>query len=89
MAVRIRMTRVGRKDKAMYRFGAYDSRTRRDGRCLEILGTYDPAVDGSDGVTLKADRIKHWLSVGALPSEKVAVLLKKQGITAAVVKSDK
>jgi small subunit ribosomal protein S16 len=89
VAVRIRMTRVGRKDKAMYRLGAYDSRTRRDGRCLEILGTYDPAVDGEQGVTLKADRIKHWLSVGALPSENVAVFLKKQGITAAAVKSDK
>jgi len=63
MAVRIRLTRTGRRNRACYRIGAFDSRTRRDGRCLEILGHYDPIVkDPKEQVTLDADRVKHWLS---------------------------
>jgi small subunit ribosomal protein S16 len=58
-----------------------DSRTKRDGRCLEILGTYDPlASDEVGDVTLKADRVKHWISKGAKPTEKVAAILRRSGV---------
>ena len=78
MAVRIRMKRMGRKNRPYYRIVAIDGRQPRDGRVLEELGTYDPAIRETDNrVTLVPDRIKYWMSVGAKPSEKVAVLLKK------------
>lgn len=81
MAVRIRMSRTGRRNRASFRLGAYDARTARNGRCLELLGFYDPgAKTEARRLTLKAERIKHWLAVGALPSEKVTVLLRQQGI---------
>ncbi len=55
-----------------------DARVPRDGRAIEEVGTYDPMVsDKSQRVTLKLDRIDHWISVGAQPSEKVAVLIEK------------
>jgi small subunit ribosomal protein S16 len=78
VAVRIRMKMLGRKHRPYFRIVAIDHRQPRDGRILEELGTYDPMVKDTDRrVTLKPDRIKHWMSVGALPSEKVAVLFKK------------
>ena len=78
MAVRIRMKRMGRKHRPYFRIVAIDSRQPRDGRTLEELGTYDPMVTNKDNrVTLKADRIKYWMSVGALPTEKVQALLTK------------
>jgi small subunit ribosomal protein S16 len=81
VAVRIRMTRTGRRNRASFRLGAFDSRTARDGRCLELLGFYDPGAKTEERrLTLKDERIKHWLSVGALPSERVTALLKHKGI---------
>jgi len=81
VAVRIRMTRTGRRNRAYFRLGAYDVRTPRNGRCLEQLGHYDPQADSDEKkLVLKPDRIRHWLSVGAQPSEKVAVFLKARGI---------
>ena len=78
MAVRIRMKMMGRKHRPYFRIVAIDSRQPRDGRVLEELGTYDPMVKVKENrVTLKPDRIKHWLSVGALASEKVTVLFNK------------
>src|SRR5260370_40599217 len=78
VAVRIRMKQLGRKHRHFFRIVAIDSRQPRDGRIIEELGTYDPHVrDTNSRVTLKPDRCKHWLSVGALPAEKVAVLLRK------------
>lgn len=78
MAVRIRMKKMGRRHRPFFRICAMDSRTPRDGRAIEILGTYDPMVPEADRrVTLNDERVRHWLSVGALPTEKVAVLLKK------------
>ena len=80
MAVRIRMKQMGRKHRPFYRICAMDSRRPRDGRVLEELGTYDPLVRETDGrVVLNNERVKYWISVGALPSEKVAVLIKKYG----------
>ena len=78
MAVRIRMKRLGRKHRPYYRIVAIDGRQPRDGRIIEELGSYDPMVKNTDDrVKLKPDRIKYWVSVGAQPSEKVAVFLKK------------
>ena len=78
MAVRIRMKQLGRKHRHFYRIVAIDGRQPRDGRVIEELGTYDPMVHNTDErVRLVPDRIKYWMSVGAQPSEKVAVLLKK------------
>jgi small subunit ribosomal protein S16 len=69
---------MGRKHRPYYRIVAIDSRQPRNGRSLEELGTYDPMVTNKDNrVTLKADRVRYWMSVGALPSEKVAVMLNK------------
>lgn len=83
MAVRIRLTRTGRRNRPCYRIGAFDSQTRRDGRCLENLGLYDPFVkDPKEQVRLQADRVKHWLSQGAKPTAKVRVLLKRFDIHA-------
>lgn len=80
MAVRIRMKKFGRKHRPFFRICAFDSRSQRDGRALEELGTYDPMVPDVDArVVLDHDRVSHWLSVGALPSEKVSVLIKKYG----------
>ncbi|MFC1672052.1 30S ribosomal protein S16 [Planctomycetota bacterium] len=81
MAVRLRLQRTGRKNRPSYRLVAADSRWPRDGRSLEVLGVYNPiAKEESENVTLKEDRIKHWLSEGARPTEKVAALLKRSGI---------
>ena len=72
------MKRLGRKHRAYFRIVAIDGRQPRDGRIIEELGSYDPMVKNTDErVRLKPDRIKYWMSVGAQPSEKVAVLLKK------------
>ncbi|MGE3807170.1 MAG: 30S ribosomal protein S16 [Gemmataceae bacterium] len=78
MAVRIRMKMLGRKHRHYFRVVAIDGRQPRNGRIIEELGSYDPSIANTDErVTLQPDRIKYWLSVGAKPSEKVAVLLKK------------
>jgi small subunit ribosomal protein S16 len=73
---------MGRRHRPFYRLTAMDQRASRDGRALEELGWYDPTnSDESRQVELKADRIQYWLGVGAQPSETVASLLKKQGIS--------
>ncbi len=83
MAVKLRLKRLGRRHRSFYRLTAMDARCPRDGRILEELGTYDPQhKDVKEQVRLNADRIKHWLDLGAVPTETVATLLKKQGITA-------
>ena len=80
MSVRIRMKKIGRSHRPFYRVCAIDKRSPRDGRVLEELGTYDTSIPFADArAALKAERIDYWLSVGALPSEKVAVLIKKYG----------
>jgi small subunit ribosomal protein S16 len=78
MAVKIRLTRMGGHKKPFYRVVAADSESPRDGRFLEVLGHYDPAKD-LEGVSLKTERIKYWLSKGAKPTLTVTQLLKKKG----------
>ena len=78
MTVRIRMKRMGRTHRPFYRICVMDQRKARDAQAIEEVGTYDPMVkDKSKRVTMKLDRIKYWISVGAQPSEKVAVLMDK------------
>ncbi|MFN3698648.1 MAG: 30S ribosomal protein S16 [Dictyoglomus sp.] len=77
--VKIRLTRIGAKNKPAYRIIAIDSREPRDGKHLEILGFYDPKTDPAT-VQLKEDRILYWLSQGAQPTDTVLSLLKKYGI---------
>lgn len=80
MAVRLRMKKMGRAHRPFFRVCVMDQRSPRDGRVIEELGTYDPMCPETDArVTLKADRVDYWLSVGAQPSEKVATLIKKYG----------
>ena len=74
MAVRIRLTRIGAKNNPMYRIVAVDGRSKRDGASLEILGTYDPRAGNL--IQFHADRIQHWVSVGAQPSDAVRRLTK-------------
>ena len=81
MAVRIRLTRVGKRNRPYYRIGIYDARTRRNGRAIETVGTYHPLENEDEKkVTLKEERIKYWLGVGAQPTEKVGARLKKKGL---------
>ena len=80
MAVRLRLKKMGRKHRPFYRICAMDARAPRDGKAIEELGYYDPMVkDANARAVLKAERIDYWLGVGALPSEKVRVLIKKYG----------
>ncbi|MCP4264329.1 MAG: 30S ribosomal protein S16 [Candidatus Brocadiaceae bacterium] len=79
--VRLRLKRMGRRNRAFFRICAFDAREERDGRSIEQLGTYDPMEkDEEKKVVLKRERIEYWLSVGAQPSETVASILKKNKI---------
>lgn len=82
MAVKIRLTRKGTKKKPFYRIVAADIEMPRDGRFLELLGTYDPMVEPA-AVTLKEDRINYWLGEGAKPSTTVQSILKRHGASQA------
>jgi small subunit ribosomal protein S16 len=73
----IRLTRKGKKKKPFYRIVVTEKTRPRDGRFVEIVGTYDPLVSPAD-VRLKEDRVKYWLSVGAQPSETVRSFFAKQ-----------
>jgi small subunit ribosomal protein S16 len=79
MAVRIRLSRFGRKKAPFYRLVVADSRSPRDGRFIEQIGTYNPMTDPA-AVAVAEERALYWLSVGAQPSDTARSLLKKQGI---------
>jgi small subunit ribosomal protein S16 len=78
MAVKIRLARHGAKKKPFYRIVVADSESPRDGRFLENVGTYDPLYDPAK-IILKTDRIRYWMDQGALPTDTVNSLLKKEG----------
>lgn len=77
MAVRIRLARCGKKNNPFYRVVVQDREKPRDGKFLEIVGTYNPK-DSNDAnrYNLKKERVEHWLGKGAVPSETVAQLIK-------------
>jgi len=78
MSARIRLSRYGVKKKPYYRIVVASRKAPRDGRFLELVGTYDPLKKPAE-VTLKQDRIKEWLEKGATPSTTVKNILEKQG----------
>jgi len=79
--VRIRLKRMGRTHRPFYRINAVEKREKRDGKVLENLGWYNPvAPEGQQRLKLDADRIKHWLSVGAQPSDTVNDILARESI---------
>ena len=81
MAVKLRMTRMGRRHRPFFRINAIESRTPRDGRIIEKLGHYDPIEkDESKQVLLNTERIKYWLDNGAIPSDTVSQILLRVGI---------
>ena len=82
MAVRIRLSRAGAKKRPHYRVIVADSRSPRDGRFLERVGTYHPLLsrDNPDRVKLKIERIKYWLEKGATPSGRVAKFLGAENL---------
>jgi small subunit ribosomal protein S16 len=76
MAVRIRLARYGAKKRPFYRIVAADSESRRDGRFIETIGTYNPCVNPPK-IDLKLDRYEHWTGQGAKPTETVASIVRK------------
>lgn len=79
MAVRLRLTRKGAKKKPYYRLVAADSEAPRDGRFLEILGSYDPMKDPAE-IKIDKEKISRWLEQGASASDSVRTILKKEGL---------
>ncbi|MFZ0035086.1 MAG: 30S ribosomal protein S16 [Sedimentisphaerales bacterium] len=81
MAVKLRMTRMGRRNRAFFRINAIDSRAPRNGKIIEKLGHYDPIEkDKSKQIVLDLERVKYWLDKGAIPSDTVSEILLRQGI---------
>jgi small subunit ribosomal protein S16 len=76
MAVSIRLRREGTKNRPYYKVVVADKRSPRDGKFIEIIGTYDPKIPGRNS-TLKIDRVEYWISKGAQPSDTVRSLIKK------------
>ena len=79
MAVKIRLRRMGQKKAPFYRIVVADSRSKRDGRCIEEIGTYDPNLEPS-AVTVDEEAAKKWLAAGAQTTDVVAKILKDAGI---------
>jgi len=79
VAVHLRLTRAGRHKRPFYRVVAADSRKPRDGRYLEVLGTYD-ALKNPPVAELKQERVHYWLSQGAQPSVNVRTVLRRAGL---------
>lgn len=81
MAVRIRLKRMGRRNRPFYRIDVFEKRTKRDGRSIESVGFYDPYIEDDDKkVTIRTARVKHWLSQGAEVSETVGQFLRAKGL---------
>ena len=78
MAVKIRLRRMGAKKTPYYRIVVADSRSPRDGRCIEEIGTYDPLTNPAT-VTVDAEKAQQWIKNGAQPTDTVKALLKKAG----------
>ena len=77
--VKIRLRRMGAKKAPFYRIVVADSRSPRDGRCIEEIGTYNPLVE-SNNITVDAEKAQTWIKNGAQPTDTVRGLLKKAGV---------
>jgi small subunit ribosomal protein S16 len=80
--LKIRLRRTGARKKPSYRIVVAESTAPRDGRYVEIIGTYDPLTDPAT-IQLDGDRAKHWLSVGAQPTDRVVKLMAREGLVEA------
>ena len=80
MATKIRLKRIGRRNRPFYRMVAMDSRNRRDGAAIEELGWYNP-IDANHSYDLKDERILHWLGEGAQPTDAAKKLLRRSGLS--------
>ena len=87
MSLRIRLSRGGAKKRPFYRIVIADSRSPRDGKFIEKIGTYNPMLpkEGGNRLVIKEDRVKYWVRVGALPSDRVARFLGDAGLMEKVV----
>ena len=84
MAVTLRMSRFGNRNRPFYRVNAIDKRRQRDGRVIEQIGFYNPLEkDEAKQLELQLDRVAYWLSVGAQPSDTVAALIRRKGLKSA------
>jgi small subunit ribosomal protein S16 len=90
MAVAIRLSRGGAKKRPYYKIVVADNRTARDGKFIERIGSYNPMLpkDSPERVKLDADRARHWLSVGAQPTDRVARFLDAAGVKERAVRSN-
>ena len=79
MAVKIRLARHGAKKRPFYRIVVADGESPRDGKFLEMVGTYNPLLDPAE-IRVKKDRVKYWLDQGARPTDTVKSILKKEGV---------
>ncbi len=82
MSLKLRLARGGAKKRPFYRIVVADSRSPRDGRFIEIVGTYDPMLPKTDEnrVVIKTERVQHWLGVGATPTDRVLRFLDAAGL---------
>ena len=85
MAITLRLARHGRKNRPYYAIVVANSRSPRDGKFIEKVGTYNPllAKDDANRVTLNTERVQYWLGVGAQPTDRVAIFLGKAGLAPA------
>ena len=74
--VRVRLSRGGGKKRPYYHIVVVDQKSRRDGKCIERIGSYDPNLNTEKRITLKQDRLEHWINLGAQMSERVKLLQK-------------
>lgn len=90
MSLKIRLSRGGAKKRPFYKIVLADSRSPRDGKFIEKLGTYNPMLpaDHAERLILKEERIKHWLSVGAQPTDRVAKFFSNAGYIAAPARAE-
>ena len=90
MALKIRLSRGGAKKRPFYHVVVADSRSARDGRFIERVGSYNPMVpkDHAERLTLQDERIKYWMGVGALPTDRVARFLADAGLTDKLVHNE-
>jgi small subunit ribosomal protein S16 len=91
MALKIRLARGGAKKRPFYRIVVAENTSPRDGKFIERIGSYNPilAADHPERVVINTERAKHWLSVGAQPTERVEKFLAKQNLVTASVKADR
>ena len=81
MAVKIRLARHGAKKRPFYRIVVADVESPRDGKYLEAVGTYNPLKDPAE-VSLKEERVRYWMNQGAIPTDTIKSLLKREGLFA-------